>query len=130
MKRCSICGIMKDENEFYARNRNKDGSINLRGECKSCHSNKEMERYYQKQDFIDSKKTPCVKCGEKRIRCVSFHHVDPTKKEFTIGKIRKSNLDKFVQEIDKCVCLCLNCHHEFHYLNDTLGITLDDYLNL
>ena len=128
MKKCSVCGITKDESEFYVRNKNKNGSVNLRNECKSCHSNGEMERYYQKQKFIDSKKTPCAKCGEKRIRCISFHHIDPSKKEFTIGKIRKSNLDKFIQEIDKCICLCLNCHHDFHYLNETLGITLDDYL--
>ena len=128
MKICSICGKIKDESEFSVRHRNKDGSVNLRSECKSCHSIGEMERYYQKQKFIDSKKTPCAKCGEKRIRCLSFHHVNPSQKEFTIGQMRKSSLDKIEQEMNKCICLCLNCHHEFHYLNDTIGIALDEYL--
>lgn len=128
MRKCTVCGEIKDENEFFVRHRNKDGSVNLRNECKSCHSKNEMERYYQKQSFIDSKKTPCAKCGESRIRCLSFHHVEPTAKEFTIGQLRKSNLDVLEREINKCVCLCLNCHHEFHYLNDLYGITLDKYL--
>jgi hypothetical protein len=64
-----------------------------------------MERYYEKQAFIDSHKTPCAKCGEDRIRCLSFHHKNPTEKEFTIGQIRKSSLVTIQQEIDKCVCL-------------------------
>lgn len=128
MKRCVVCGIMKDESEYSVRNRNKDGSVTLRNDCKSCHSNSEMERYYQKQAFIDSRKTPCLKCGESRIRCLSFHHINPKEKEFTIGEIRKSSLNKIEQEINKCICLCLNCHHEFHYLNDTTNISLDEYL--
>lgn len=128
MKTCSICGKIKPETEFFVRHRNKDGSVNLRSECKSCHSDGEMERYYRKQAFIDGKKTPCAKCGENRIRCLSFHHINPNEKEFTIGQLRKSNLDRIEQEIEKCICLCLNCHHEFHYLNDTIGTSLDEYL--
>ena len=99
MKQCSICGELKDENEFFVRHRNKDGSVNLRSECKKCHSDNEMERYYLKQEFIDSKKTPCAKCGEERIRCLSFHHINPNEKEFTIGQLRKSNLSKIEKEI-------------------------------
>lgn len=129
MKECSICKQVKDESEFFVRHRNKDGSVNLRSECKSCHSLGEMERYYSKQAFIDSKKEPCAKCGETRIRCLSFHHINPLDKEFTIGVLRKSNLAKIEREINKCVCLCLNCHHEFHYLNDSKGVTLEEYLN-
>lgn len=129
MKQCVICGEIKDDSEFFIRHKNKDGSINLRSECKSCHSNNEMMRYYQKQAFIDSKKTPCAKCGESRIRCLSFHHIDPADKDFTIGQLRKSSLEVIEKEINKCICLCLNCHHEFHYLNDADAITLDEYLN-
>lgn len=128
MKKCVVCGEIKDESEFFIRHKNKDGSVNLRSECKSCHSNNEMERYYQKQAFIDGKKTPCAKCGESRIRCISFHHINPTEKEFTIGKLMKSNFNVIEQEISKCICLCLNCHHEFHYLNDICDITLSEYL--
>ena len=128
MRKCTVCGKLKDESEFFVRHRNKDGSVNLRSECKSCHSDGEMERYRQKQAFIDSKKTPCSKCGEERIRCLSFHHINPAEKEFTIGQIRMSSLEKIEREINKCICLCLNCHHEFHYLNDAYGTDLNEYL--
>lgn len=128
MKKCSICGEMKDEQEFLIKRQNKDGSIVLCSRCKKCHSEQEMERYYKKQAFIDSKKTPCAKCGENRIRCLSFHHIDPANKDFTIGQLRKSSFDIIEKEIDKCICLCLNCHHEFHYLNDASGVTLNEYL--
>lgn len=128
MKQCTICGKFKDEDEFFVRHRNKDGSVNLRSECKECHCLGEKERYYKKQEFMDSKKTSCAKCGENRIRCISFHHVNPKEKDFTIGKLRKSNLAVIEKEINKCICLCLNCHHEFHYLNDTFGTSLDEYL--
>ena len=129
MRVCSVCGEMKEEQEFFVKCKNKNGSIALQSRCKKCHSRKEMERYYKKQEFIDSKKTPCVKCGESRIRCLSFHHIDPKEKDFTIGKLRKSSLDVIENEINKCICLCLNCHHEFHYLNDICGITLNEYLS-
>lgn len=128
MKRCVVCDEMKDESEFFVRHKNKNGSVSLRNECKACHSNEEMQRYYHKQEFIDSKKSPCVKCGESRIRCLSFHHKNPNEKDFTIGQLRKSSLDIIEKEINKCICLCLNCHHEFHYLNNLTGIALEDYL--
>lgn len=129
MKKCSVCGKWKNENEFYVRHRYKNGKVDLRGECKECHSKAEMARYFEKQEFMDSMKKPCEKCGESRVRCISFHHKEPHEKEFTIGTLRKSNINKIKAEIDKCVCLCLNCHHEFHYLNNKTGITLEEYLN-
>ena len=128
MRKCSMCGELKDEQEFFVKRQNKDGSIVLCSQCKKCHSGQEMKRYYEKQTFIDNKKIPCAKCGESRIRCLSFHHIDPANKDFTIGQLRKSSLDIIEKEINKCICLCLNCHHEFHYLNDTSGVTLDEYL--
>lgn len=128
MRECATCGQMKDETEFFVKRRNKNGSANLCSECKVCHSKREMDRYYAKQDFIDSYKTRCAKCGESRIRCISFHHTDPAQKEFTIGKIRKSSFDTIISEINKCICLCLNCHHEFHYLNSSQGISIEEYL--
>lgn len=128
MKKCSICGEIKSDQDFFVKCQNKDGTIVLCSRCKKCHSEREMKRYYEKQAFIDSKKTPCAKCGESRIRCLSFHHVDPSNKDFTIGQLRKSSFDVIEKEIDKCICLCLNCHHEFHYLNDTRDITIDEYL--
>lgn len=48
MRKCSVCGKLKDESEYHVRHKNKDGSINLSSACKECHSKGEMERYYRK----------------------------------------------------------------------------------
>jgi predicted HNH restriction endonuclease len=31
-------------------------------------------------------------------------------------------------ELKKCICLCSNCHREFHHFAKTKGITLEEYL--
>lgn len=71
-----------------------------------------------RQAFLDTLKTPCAKCGEERVWVIQFHHVNPEEKEFTIADGSKSHKSRWdvVQEVKKCVCLCANCHKEFHYL--------------
>ena len=70
----------------------------------------------KKQDFINSLKTPCQKCGETRLYTIEFHHINNTDKLFNVGAgVWKTN-DALVQEANKCVCFCKCCHAEFHYL--------------
>ena len=60
----------------------------------------------------------CSKCSySKCIDALSFHHVDPAHKDFTISKVpvTKGAFDKIKPELDKCVLLCNNCHAETHY---------------
>ena len=57
-------------------------------------------------------KTGCIKCGYKEHPvALDFDHIDPTKKEFTIGVSYTSvSLKRLYKEIDKCQVLCANCH--------------------
>ena len=42
---------------------------------------------------------------------MSFHHLDPSVKDFQLSNARTKILTESVkQELDKCVLLCLNCH--------------------
>ena len=137
MKTCTKCGIAKSESEFSINRRAKDG---LCSRCKSCqqqyereyrknnpHKNKEYrnrnalklaesqrEAFKMHQEFLNSIKRPCVKCGESRLYLIQFHHVDPKTKAFEVSN--KHSLKSTLVEIQKCVCLCSNCHDEFHYL--------------
>ena len=72
----------------------------------------------------------CAKCGDTRGYVLDYHHTDPSQKENTIARMtsNKYTLDKIYQEIEKCICLCANCHREFHHLEETSGITLSEYL--
>ena len=60
-------------------------------------------------------KTSCAKCGEDRKYLIEFHHVDPASKLFGVSDgVNKAGV-KIEEEIAKCICLCRNCHTEFHY---------------
>ena len=67
----------------------------------------------------------CVRCGyDKCLKALEFHHIDPTKKDFTISNDHFKLMDA-IKESKKCILLCSNCHKEFH---DNLW-TLDELDN-
>ena len=57
---------------------------------------------------------------------LTFHHIDPSKKEFTISDSNKMTIawEKILEEVDKCALLCHNCHGEVH----AKLIDLENYL--
>jgi len=44
----------------------------------------------------------------------AFHHIDPSKKEFTISSYGKLNTEKLKEEAKKCVMICMTCHVGIH----------------
>lgn len=161
MKRCSRCGQIKPDSEFHKNSASKDG---LKSDCKECRKvvahndylkNKEKylsgnkawkqmnpdykRREYEKRKiknrrFVDDLKTPCLRCGEDRLYVIEFHHIDPTTKSFTLCQINSHGLKEFKDEASKCVCLCSNCHKEFHWLYGNIPIDpklkLEQYLGV
>jgi len=67
-----------------------------------------------KQKLVDYKGGKCIKCGYNKYNGnLAFHHLDPSKKDFTItGK--SIAFEKLKLEVDKCELLCHNCHGEVH----------------
>jgi len=58
----------------------------------------------------------CARCGENHIACLEFHHTDPTKKEGNVSQMaKKLSTKKLLEEIEKCIVLCANCHRKEHY---------------
>lgn len=133
-KQCTKCGRTFDVEMFHKDKHSKDGHKNY---CKLCQ--REMSKSYRsrnlehilnyqaeyrkknkKQQEINRKnkynslKTSCVKCGENRPWVIQFHHIDPSTKSFNITEGGSKNRD-IESEVKKCVCLCSNCHDEFHY---------------
>lgn len=110
-------------------------SIIVRGECgifTSSMPRKEKRTYADRAEYIKAavakrrKKIrvmsleyaggQCKLCGYKKCqRALSFHHTDPSKKDFGLaahGLTR--SWEKTKKELDKCILVCANCHMEIH----------------
>lgn len=114
---CKSC-ISKNKKEYWKRNK-----IRL---CKAQRSkyHKNPNKYIalnknyrnQKRQWLNEYKTQCgcVQCNEKDPRCLDFHHVNSSSKEFTIGEGIKYSINKIKKEILKCIILCANCHRKIN----------------
>ena len=55
----------------------------------------------------------CAGCGS--IEDLDFHHVDPSKKSFTVSTaLRHRSWEVLAAELDKCELRCKRCHHSVH----------------
>jgi hypothetical protein len=101
---------------------------------------RERNRQYQKEWYIKNKKIhiarvaknkkqnakrlrkykeslKCSECGEDHPATLSFHHDDPSKKSYLVSKMASLGYgwETIMSEIEKCTCLCENCHRKLHY---------------
>lgn len=129
LKRCVECENEKPLSEFR-----KDSSRigGYRSECKVCsrariksvytqrysvkYNARTRKKYNERVEFITEYKLlhPCIICGENEVACLDFHHVDPNEKENTVSQMLNGNMEKLMEEINKCVMLCSNCHRKVH----------------
>jgi hypothetical protein len=73
------------------------------------------------------KGSKCYKCGyDKYFEVLDFHHIDPSKKDFTISNQCNRSWNKLKKELDKCVVLCPICHRELHVEQNKKDITPTD----
>lgn len=74
-------------------------------------TNKLQERYKQWRKTLY-----CSMCDETAPECMDLHHLDPSKKEYAVSKIlwQIGSWNKFMQEVDKCIVVCGNCHRKIH----------------
>lgn len=85
-------------------------------------------RYYNKQHHEKYSKLKkighilkvngCAICGYNKCdAALDFHHSNPEDKVFMINmhSIGIKNNEQLVEELNKCILLCANCHREIHY---------------
>jgi hypothetical protein len=82
--------------------------------CKRCVGEAVTRRHQKlRRLLVDEAGGRCAICGYNRtIVNLHFHHVDPTKKLFSINTGRGKALATFREEARKCVLVCANCHGE------------------
>lgn len=119
-KQCTTCDKwLSLSDSFY---RYKDGSP--QSNCKDCVKRRGREAYRSlKREAVTKLGNKCADCQQSFPACVyDFHHLDPSQKDLSVSRIRrKCDIDKFWQEVSKCVLLCSNCHRLRHFAveNDT-----------
>ena len=126
-KVCSKCKAEKALTEFYKRTTSKDG---VQRQCKQCANTYFsrpgiMRRYIDRASANSDKKAKllaeyksklrCTVCGETNTCCLDFHHIDPAEKEHSIvDMVRRFSWKNTLREIEKCICVCSNCHRKIH----------------
>ena len=146
VKQCSKCKRILPYNNFRWRNK---AQGKLHSQCKDCEKERDKQHYKESlerqqkilgtaiqqkarnQEIIEDYKTcGCQKCGDQRSYVLDFHHKDKKLKENQVSYLAKSaSVENLIKEIEKCVVLCSNCHREFHYLEKTQNMTLEEYLS-
>lgn len=85
-------------------------------------SNRIKRRFLLRECMLNLKINGCAICGYNiNINALSFHHVNPEDKKFNLS-INSMNYkaSKIIQEINKCILLCANCHREIHSLEQDI----------
>ena len=55
----------------------------------------------------------CSVCGYNEIpQALEFDHIDRSKKKFGMNKAYKYKWSTIMEELEKCVILCANCHRK------------------
>lgn len=117
-RKCKICNEIFPIKRFQI-SKTIGNKTYRRRECTSCTNDKaKVRRNKLKEKFTEYKKTLCCEmCGNTDHRVFEFHHKDPQTKDFDVSNMISMVLSwqNIQSEVDKCMCLCANCHRILHH---------------
>lgn len=74
----------------------------------------QITRLHRKRKLVDHLGGKCIDCGfDAHLAALDFDHVDPKTKKANIGELLNNPelpFWKILEEADKCVLRCANCH--------------------
>lgn len=98
--------LRKYGRQWYAKNR-------------KAHQRRVAVNNERKRQWFQELKTnlKCERCSENHPAVLDFHHENPKKKDFNLGRAVRNGIgrDRIMAEIAKCTCLCSNCHRKLHW---------------
>ena len=87
-----------------------------------------VTHWAKKIRFIVDAGSHRIECGinlEKEPWKATFHHRDPTQKDFAANTLTKINYDEAKIELAKCDLICHNCHSAKHHNKEVWNIFED-----
>jgi hypothetical protein len=77
---------------------------------------KKTSRSYWRKLLRGLEKDKCSICGyNKCFAAIEYHHVKGIKK-YNVSKLMNTlPTREGIEELDKCIAVCSNCHRELHY---------------
>ena len=69
-----------------------------------------------KEDLKNLKVNGCAICGYNECApALDFHHANEEDKKFTINSYSMTyKSERIIEELNKCILLCANCHRKIH----------------
>lgn len=129
-KKCCTCKEVKPVSAFSKKGKG------LGAKCKKCNKlylkkhyrdNPEYYKRKKKEQIVNMKEwffnlkmgLRCEDCPEDHPACLDFHHVNPDNKKHNVAFIAGTLLSRrlVLEEIEKCIVLCANCHRKLHHKN-------------
>ena len=104
----------KDKKLEYQHNYEKENKERLTMH----YANRWQKRRIESRNILRNLKVNgCAICGyDKCIDSLDFHHSNPNEKKFKINAMTMTyKIERIVDELNKCILLCKNCHYELHY---------------
>lgn len=94
------------QRKWYANNKNKQIA-------KTKQRRLELTEWFKEFKLTQS----CVKCSENHPATLDFHHLIPANKHKNIAILVNSGVSILTlqKELNKCICLCSNCHRKLHW---------------
>jgi protein-arginine kinase activator protein McsA len=138
---CSRCKAYRHINRF---SKLKSYNYGYHYYCKDCVSSYNREKYPDrsstekyhllKQKIIEMMGGKCNRCGfYDGTYALEFHHVLPSSKSFIVSKhLNKDDAKLAMEEADKCILLCANCHKTLNktwhgvFVNTDFGYTVKE----
>ena len=83
----------------------------------------------RKDILVEMHGDKCMDCGNTFHKCAyDFHHLNEFEKKFEIAPALDRNWEKLLEEANKCVMICSNCHRVRHYREERGGTTFNSHL--
>jgi hypothetical protein len=116
--KCAICNEIISASRAYCSDicRGKARSIARKNsKAKTGYENIKTHRQKVKLRAVQYKGDKCQICNyDKTPVNLSFHHLNPGKKDFNLSGNYHLTWETIQAELDKCILLCMNCHGEVH----------------